>query len=213
MKGDLYVQYGCGWCAPEGWLNYDASPTLRLERVPVLGKRISALFSGNPAPFPDAALYGDIVKGLTLHDQTCKGVYCSHVLEHLSLQDLRMALVNTRRLLQPGGLFRLVVPDLEFYIRQYQAHPSPDAAPDFMVKTGLGEVSRRRGFFGLARDWIGNSRHRWMWDYLSLATELGEVGFVNIRRATIGDSQDPKFRSVEDTERWKNCLGIECERP
>jgi len=106
----------------------------------------------------------------------------------------------------------MVLPDLEFYIRQYQLHPSPDTAPNFMRKTGLGEKSRRRGIIGLARDWIGNSRHRWMWDYLSLAKELEEAGFVQIRRAALGDSPDPVFHSVEQAERWNDCLGIECAR-
>ena len=212
MSSGLYVQYGCGWHAPEGWLNYDASPTLRLERIPVLGRRISAFVSGNASPFPETVLYGDIVKGLPLGDDTCKGLYCSHVLEHLSLEDIRQALVNSRRLLCGDGLFRIVLPDLEFYIRQYQSHPSPDSAPHFMKKTGLGEKSRRRGIIGLARGWIGNSRHRWMWDYPSLAKELREAGFARIRRAAIGDSSDPMFHAVEEAVRWNDCLGIECAR-
>src|SRR5882724_7131927 len=32
-----YVHYGCLFCAPESWLNFDASPTLRFERIPILG--------------------------------------------------------------------------------------------------------------------------------------------------------------------------------
>jgi hypothetical protein len=33
-----YVQYGCGWSAPKEWVNYDASPTLKWERIPILGR-------------------------------------------------------------------------------------------------------------------------------------------------------------------------------
>ncbi len=33
----IYVQYGCGLSAPAGWNNYDASPTLRLQKLPVVG--------------------------------------------------------------------------------------------------------------------------------------------------------------------------------
>ena len=54
----LYVQYGCGWCAPEGWLNFDASPTLRFERLPMLG----GLYTRNAERFPAAVRYGDIVR-------------------------------------------------------------------------------------------------------------------------------------------------------
>ncbi|HEX8242224.1 MAG TPA: hypothetical protein VF541_01965 [Longimicrobium sp.] len=33
----IHAQYGCGPCAPAGWRNFDASPTLRLQRLPAAG--------------------------------------------------------------------------------------------------------------------------------------------------------------------------------
>ena len=33
-QDDIYVQYGCGINAPQSWINFDASPNLRLERLP-----------------------------------------------------------------------------------------------------------------------------------------------------------------------------------
>ena len=57
-----YVQYGAAYSAPEGWLNFDASPTLRLQKLPVAGKALARL-SGNPEPFPDELRYGDVVRG------------------------------------------------------------------------------------------------------------------------------------------------------
>jgi Methyltransferase domain len=52
-------------------------------------------------------------------DGIAEGVYASHVLEHLSYDDFWIALRNTHRLLKPGGIFRLVVPDLEIRARKY----------------------------------------------------------------------------------------------
>src|SRR5262249_16855882 len=109
----LCVQYGCGTSTAEGWRNFDASPTLRFERIPVVGR----LYSKNGARFPGNAEYGDIVKGLPIADGSCDAVYCSHVLEHLALDDLHVALANTLRIVKPGGVFRLVVPDLEVLAR------------------------------------------------------------------------------------------------
>ena len=212
MSDGLYIQYGCGWDAPEGWVNFDASPTLRIERLPVFGRRLSAMVKRNPVPFPDNVRYGDIVKGLPLGDETCRSVYCSHVLEHLGLDDFRKALANTKRLLQPGGIFRLVLPDLAFYVSQYLASASPDAALEFMRTTGLGVSSRARGVKGFMQELMGNSRHRWMWDYPSLERELDQAGFKQIRKALLGDSTDEKFNQVECQERWTNCLGIECRQ-
>jgi len=210
MKDGLYLQYGCGWDAPDGWLNFDASPTLRIERIAVLGKPLSSLLKRNSAPFPDSVRYGDIVKGLPVMNESCVGVYCSHVLEHLSLNDLRSALINTRKILQPGGTFRLVIPDLEFFVTEYKTNGSPEAALEFMQATGLGEISRIRGIKSMAGEILGNSRHRWMWDYRSLERELQRAGFTHVRRAEFGDSSDARFSDVERQERWENCLGIEC---
>jgi predicted SAM-dependent methyltransferase len=212
MSDGLYIQYGCGWDAPSGWVNFDASPTLRIERLPILGKRLSAVMKRNAAPFPDDVRYGDIVKGLPLGDETCSGVYCSHVLEHLSLDDFRKALTNTRKLLKSGGIFRLVLPDLAFYVGQYLKNDAPDSALEFMRATDLGESSRARGVKGLVQELMGNSKHRWMWDYPSLEKEFGRAGFKQIRRAVFGDSADAEFNQVERLERWTNCLGVECKR-
>lgn len=210
MKNDLYVHYGCGWDAPHGWLNFDASPTLRIERVPVVGRRISANLKGNPEPFPANVQYGDIVKGLPLPDDSCAVVYCSHVLEHLSLKECQKALANTKQLLRPGGIFRFVLPDLQFYIKRYERTEEPEAALQFMKDTALGEESRNRGAMGFARELLGNSKHRWMWDYPSLARELLSQGFRDVRPAEFGDSADPLFAHVERRERWNECIGFEC---
>src|ERR1700688_376097 len=77
-----YVQYGCGWSAPEGWTNFDASLTLKWERIPILGR-----CTKNSRRFPPNVRSGDIVKGLPVGDESCHGVYASHVLEHLTLEE------------------------------------------------------------------------------------------------------------------------------
>lgn len=204
-----YVQYGCGMSAPDTWQNFDASPTLRFERVPLIGW----LYTKNHTRFPAAVRYGDIVRGLPVRPGSCRGVYCSHVLEHLSLADLRLALQHTFGMLEPGGVFRLVVPDLEHLARQYVDNSTDTASSDFMRASGLGQERRVRGLRGMVIGWLGNAEHRWMWDYKSLARELASMGFVDMRRAAFGDCADPMFQAVEDPGRWQNCLGIECKRP
>ena len=201
-----YVQYGCGWTAPEGWRNFDSSPTLRFERLPIIGK----MYTKNPARFPENVEYGDIVKGLPVPASSTEAIYCSHVLEHLSLEDFRKALKNTHRLLRSGGVFRFVLPDLEYSIKKYVASTSDDAAPNFLKETLLGQETRPRGLKGLMFLWLGNASHLWMWDYKAIVHELEETGFRNIRRASYGDSTNSVFKQVEVKGRWDNCLGVEC---
>lgn len=199
---DCYVQYGCGFSVGEGWLNFDASPTLRIERIPLIGPLLSAAFSGNVQRFPAAVRYGDIRKGPLVPPGTARAVYASHVLEHLALADWRVALANTFTMLAPGGVFRLVVPDLRERARRYLATANPGAATDFMHATMLGREARAGGVRGAVRDWLGHSAHLWMWDKASLAAELATTGFVGIRRCEFGDSGIAAFDRVEDPERF-----------
>jgi len=208
MKEDLYVQYGCGRCAPSGWLNFDASPTLRFERIPVVGR----LYTKNASRFPDNAHYGDVVRGLPIKFDSCSGIFCSHVLEHLPLADVDRALQNTFCYLRRGGTFRLVVPDLERLARDYLASDSVDAANRFMESTGLGLLVRPRSLVGFVKSWLGNSAHLWMWDEKSMTERLIQQGFRAVRRCSFGDAEDAMFNEVEDKDRFEGCLAMECKK-
>jgi SAM-dependent methyltransferase len=201
-----YVQYGSHFCAPETWRNFDASPTLLFERIPIVGR----LYTKNDFRFPSNVEYGDIIKGLPVQDKSCKAVYCSHTLEHLSLEDLRLALRNTYQILEDGGIFRIVLPDLEYSIHEYLADKSPTASVNFLRETSLGKEKRQKGLINFLNEWIGNSNHLWMWDFKSLEFELKHQNFTHVRRAYFGDSLEPMFLDVENKARWENCLGIEC---
>lgn len=209
MEPKLYVQYGCGFSSPAGWLNYDASPTLRFERLPLIGR----LYTKNAARFPADVKYGDIIRGLPLTPSSCAGIYASHVLEHLSLNDFRIALNNTYRLLHSGGIFRLVVPDLQCLASKYLESSDASAAENFLRETSLGIEGRPRGLKGLVQILLGNSCHLWMWDFKGIQRELVTTGFVSVRRCELGDSVDPMFELVESADRFVNAVAVEAIKP
>ncbi|MGO9111982.1 MAG: class I SAM-dependent methyltransferase [Thermoguttaceae bacterium] len=207
MKSER-IQYGCGCRAPESWLNFDASPTLRFERLPLIG----ALYTRNAKRFPPNVRYGDITRGLPVKADSCSAIYCSHVLEHLSLDDCNVALQNTFKYLKPGGVFRLVLPDLEQLCRDYLADGSAQAASRFMEESCLGAKKRVRGVRGLLYALLGNSAHLWMWDEKAMTEQLARHGFTGARRAVFGDATDRSFDAVEDPERFHGCLALECRK-
>ena len=210
VKHNGFVQFGCGPNAPHtAWTDFDASPTLRIQKIPLLGRVITS----GMVRFSPHTHYGDIVKGLPIEAASCKAIYCSHVLEHLSLEDATQAMRHVYGYLSPGGIFRCVVPDLERYVTDYLQSTSPDAAIHFMRATLLGEAKRGRGLMGVLRYLVGNAAHRWMWDFKSLKSSLEEAGFVEIRRAAFADSMEPLFGQVEVQGRWCDALGVECVRP
>jgi SAM-dependent methyltransferase len=204
----LYVQFGCGFSAPEGWLSFDASPTLRFERLPGVGR----LYIRNSQRFPERVRYGNIVIGLPIQENSCLGIYSSHVIEHLALNEVDLALRNVFRYLKPGGTFRLVVPDLQRLAQEYVAANDSRAAYDFMEASCLGVKSRPRGLGGLLQIWLGNSAHLWMWDEASITDKLRDHGFKQIRRAVFGDAEDSRFNEVEDAARFGGCLAMQCRK-
>lgn len=214
----LNVQYGAGWEAAPGWLNFDSSPSLWVERLPVVGRFITM----NPERFPEDIQFGDITKGLPLPDGTAKAVYASHVLEHLSRGDAVRAVDNTFRLLRAGGVFRLIVPDLQVRVDRYvaaRARGDSEAACKLMRETLLGRESRPTTPMGYLRAMIGNSEHLWMWDEAGLMALLAQAGFVDIRRCEMGDADDPDFTAVERADRFRDLgldvreLAIEARKP
>ncbi|MCF8261501.1 MAG: methyltransferase domain-containing protein [Melioribacteraceae bacterium] len=206
MENKIFAQFGCGYSNPTGWINYDSSPTLRLEKLPLIGMFLTK----NESRFPEGILYGDIVKGLPLPENSCDGLYSSHVLEHLAYEDLKTALKNSYKVLKPNGIFRMVLPDLETLATAYVESNEEIASHKFMRHTILGVEKRSRGLKNLIIELFGNSRHLWMWDYKGLSLELKNAGFRNIRKAKFNDSSEAMFKKVEDVDRFENALAIEC---
>lgn len=212
MNKKKYLQYGCGLSAPTEWENFDASPTLRIQKTPVLSIILKSKLN---VIFPNNVLYGDIIKGLPVQDNSYDGVYCSHTLEHLSLEDFRIALKNTYKVMKDGAIFRCVVPDLEWAARKYIKeldNGDRKASLEFINSTLLGIKKRPKGIRGGISSFLGNSHHLWMWDTKSLALELENVGFKKIRKCQFNDCEDKMFQLVEDEGRFINCAAIQCEK-
>ena len=204
-----YVQYGCGLSAPLDWINFDSSPTLRIQNLPILGTLLKSKLN---VIFPSNVLYGDIIKGLPFLENSIDGLYCSHTLEHLSLFDLKKSLKNSYKILKKGGIFRCVLPDLEYHAKLYLnelERGEKIASINFMNATILGVNKRDKNLSSLFKNYYGNANHLWMWDRLSLIEELKNVGFSQVKICSFNDSDDTMFKHVEDESRFINSLAIE----
>ena len=67
----------------------------------------------------DGVIAHDLSKGIPLPDQSCEVVYHSHVLEHIPRDSAPDFLKECYRVLAPGGILRIAVPDLERICRTY----------------------------------------------------------------------------------------------
>ena len=68
-----YVHYGVSTSAVESWLNFDASPTVWVQNLPVVGKSLAKL-AGNGFSSPSCLKYGDIAKGLPVPDGVSRSI-------------------------------------------------------------------------------------------------------------------------------------------
>lgn len=205
----MNLHYGCGLDTVDGWHNCDASPTLRLQRLPLLGWIFKKWLKPR---FPEAVFYGDIVRGMNLQPDSCEAIFCSHILEHLALEDFRIALRNTHSYLKPGGTCRILVPDFAQLVVAYQSNPKPEALSNFLRYSHLGRDRRPKGIKAIIREHLGNSHHLWMWDEKGMIAELQQAGFTGIRRCQAGDSANKSFLAVENPERFVAGLAIECRK-
>ena len=202
------VQYGCGLSCPHDWENFDTSPTLRLQKIPIFGK----LITRNRVTFPDGVRIGDITRRLPVEDNSVDNLYCSHVLEHLSFHDFHRALQESYRVLKPGGVFRLVMPDLKSLVERYLNSKEPNASISFIRGTLMGVEKRPKGFKNRVIQSAGNHHHLWLWDEASTSEALKNNDFKEIRPCKFGDAERADFRSVEEASRFDGAIAIQCTK-
>jgi len=53
--GKIYLQYGCGLTAPKDYINYDASPMVVLQKIPIIGLFVQKV---RKLRFPENVKYG-----------------------------------------------------------------------------------------------------------------------------------------------------------
>lgn len=112
MNEKLMLNLGCGERTHPAWINIDLSRKLAIK-----GLWLIRLFLRDPVP--KNFVNHDLRHGIPYADGVADVAYASHVLEHLKQKDALSFLKEIYRVLKPGGLIRIVVPDLEGAVVQY----------------------------------------------------------------------------------------------
>lgn len=111
------------------------------------------------------------------------------MLEHLDPNDARRALRAWCAALRPGGLLRLIVPDLAFHAQQLLGN-----AISFEPSRESNERHALAGFFGWRDESRGGNRedaHRWGYTEQTLRALLESCGFVDVQRVREGEDSAP----------------------
>lgn len=117
-----YVNIACGNAFLPGWTNLDYSPV------------------------STEVMRADLTGRLPLADNSADLVYSSHFFEHIPIDRTEAFLAECLRILKPGGVLRLVMPDFDDVCRQYLA--SRDAGEhdqaDFLIVELLDQCVRKQ---------------------------------------------------------------------
>jgi SAM-dependent methyltransferase len=200
----LQLHLGSGPEAHEGWISVDKSLVARVSRSPWVAEvlaRVGVLSEQQRTTrWPDEVVQMDLAKRFPWDDDSARAIYSSHMVEHLSRTQARHVLGQCLRVLVPGGVLRLVLPNLNGAVARYldakrAGNPrAADALVEFLyMAPEQGEVSllRRAGYRLLHRP------HLWMYDAESLAVVLEDTGFVAVTQCDFREGACPDLSSIE----------------
>ena len=113
---------------------------------------------------PHVAIVSSVDRLEMFADGSVDLIYASHLLEHFGRHDTERVLKEWFRVLRPGGVLRLAVPDFERAIEVYRKH---------------GDLEMVKFLVGGQRD--EHDLHRNLFDRRSLEAMLKRVGFKEVR--------------------------------
>jgi predicted SAM-dependent methyltransferase len=217
------LHLGCGRNAVDGWVNVDGSWSAILAKVPVVWRalhKIGLLSATQPEVWPRKIRLHNVRRRLPFGPGGFTAVYASHLLEHLYLDEAKTLLRDCHRVLMPGGVIRLVVPDLKTLVMEYlaaidhgdrlESGPFESPADRLNVRLRFRESSRPQGHI-LQRLYTAMTdfhSHKWMYDSLSLIRHLQEAGFVDVVEMAFGTSRIEGVGDIELPERVLNGEGV-----
>lgn len=177
-------------CAIPGWINTDITPHIWISRIPLAAwalHSLGMLSEKRYAAYRDGRFrmlqYVDLTKPLPFDDGSCEAIFSSHVFEHLFLDEVERLVPQIFRVLVPGGVCRVVVPDLEKIVAQFNP-----ANPTTFIEE-IYEVGSRSAV---------KNAHHCGFTYASLASLFERSGFSEIRRCAFLEGNCPDIDQLDN---------------
>jgi predicted SAM-dependent methyltransferase len=185
----LRLNIGCGSSGKPGWINTDIDSSSGVN------------------------CFWDCRKSLPFPDNSATCIFTEHFVEHLDYcEEIPFFLSECHRVLETGGVIRIIVPDAEKYLRGYchggweeltKVRPLGPGLSDahfgsrYNTKMELVNVVFRQHF-----------HHKFAWDYETMEFVLRRFGFSRVHRQSFGQSVQDGL-AIDMAERASESLYVE----
>jgi predicted SAM-dependent methyltransferase len=174
QKGPIKLNVGCGTDYKDGWINIDNNSDNNIEKLD---------------------LNWDLRNPLPFSDDSVDFIFNEHLIEHLTVNEAQVVIKDLVRILKPGGVLRIAMPDLAEAVDQYINLP---LSKDPTIKRfKLDFIKTRAERINMSfREW----GHKWLYDAEELRRRLKEAGCKNIKQCSLRDSEYPSLQNLEIRE-------------
>jgi predicted SAM-dependent methyltransferase len=128
-------------------------------------------------------MHHDLSHSIPLKDQSADFVYSSHFLEHLFKREAERLLTDSFRVLKPGGVIRICIPDLAYAVEMYERGE----------KTAMLE-----NYFFVEDKESQLARHKYMYDFDLLQSLLERLGFSQVVRCSYQQGKTPDLKLLDN---------------
>lgn len=189
-QSELKINFGSGAAGRPGWINVDVVTS------------------------PGVSCVVDCRSEQPFADNSARLIFTEHFLEHIEYPlDAQKFLSECRRILKPGGLLRIVVPDAEQYLSAYCTEGWQALENLRLLKSG-----RRDPYFDMIYEtkmelvnmiFRQGNEHKFAYDFETLKHVLEASGFVRVSKMSCGATLGTET-PIDLPERAHESLYVEC---
>jgi predicted SAM-dependent methyltransferase len=170
----IKLNLGCGQDYKEGWINIDNNSDNNIAHLDI---------------------NYDLANGIPFPDNSVDFIFNEHFLEHLTPPQAEKLLRECIRVMRPGAVMRISVPDLVACVQEYTDVKYFKSREKFRKSYGYGGNNICDTFNMNMRSW----GHMWMYDWDGLVSRLTRVGIARpkIRKYEMRISALPELQELE----------------
>ncbi|MFN7889574.1 MAG: class I SAM-dependent methyltransferase [Pirellula sp.] len=206
MNQIIKLNLGCGPVQPKGWVNVDGSIRANIaSKLNWLDNLLVKLGLFPETEFNKKTRVLNLLRPLPFPNDSVSAIYAGELWEHLKLSDAVKLTAECFRVLQAGGVIRLVVPDGIDFWSKYLALFNEEVKLPIEERSSTRLSNHTAMFFRdicterVLLQSVGHF-HKWQYDEIQLSDQLRKAGFVDVARCKFHESRIDDVNLVERSD-------------